>query len=51
MVGMDSNGVIKVWWNNLFYKSNFSFILTSDVKLKDMISSLVGVITKKMSAD
>lgn len=48
MVGVDGNGEVRVWWNDLFYKSNFGFNMAPNVKLKDMVKSLVQVVTAKM---
>jgi hypothetical protein len=49
MVGVDGNGKVKVWWNEHFFRNKFSFKLTSDVKLKDMVLSLVCCLTSKMN--
>lgn len=48
MIGIDINGNVRVWWNKDFYKNKFPFTLTSDIKLKDMVISLVKLVTSKM---
>lgn len=48
MVGVDGNGSVKVWWNELFFRSNFGFLLNADFRLRDMVLSLVTAITAKM---
>lgn len=49
MIGIDINGNARVWWNKDFYKNNFPFTLTSEVKLKDMVMSLLRLITSKLN--
>lgn len=48
MIGVDSMGNVKVWWNELFYKSNFGFTMNQGVKLRDMVRSLIQVVAGKM---
>lgn len=45
MIGIDGNGQVKVWWNELYSKSNFGFVLTTNVRLRDMVKSLLNVLT------
>lgn len=51
MIGVDVNGEVKVWWNSLFYRSNFGFTMSSQVKLRDMIRSLIQSILNKTNKD
>lgn len=48
MIGVDASGSVKVWWNELFYRSNFGFTMSQNVKLRDMVRSLIQVVTAKM---
>ena len=48
MIGVDAAGSVKVWWNELFYRSNFGFTMNQNVKLRDMVRSLIQVVTAKM---
>lgn len=48
MIGVDASGSVKVWWNELFYRSNFGFTMSQNVKLRDMVGSLIQVVTAKM---
>lgn len=48
MIGVDGTGNVKVWWNELFYKSNFGFNMSQNIKLKDMVRSLIQVVLDKM---
>lgn len=47
MVGMDENGEVKVWWNEMFYKSVFGFKMTVNIKLKEMVRSLFETVLDK----
>ena len=49
MIGVDINSSVRVWWNQNFYKNNFPFTLTSEVKLKDMVMSLLRLIISKVN--
>jgi hypothetical protein len=48
MVGVDGNGSVKVWWNEFFFRSNFGFVLNGEFRLREMVLSLVKLITAKM---
>jgi hypothetical protein len=48
MVGVDGRGQVRVWWNELFHRSNFGFTMAPNVKLKDMVRSLVQAVTANM---
>jgi hypothetical protein len=48
MIGVDGNGGVKVWWNQLFYKSNFGFAMSQNIKLREMVKSLIQVVLEKM---
>lgn len=48
MIGVDYKGEVKVWWNEHFHRNKFSFKLTSETKLKDMVLSLVSKIVQKL---
>ncbi len=50
MIGVDGSGSVRVWWNERFQNSHFSFALNSDVKLKDMVMSLVKTISDRLVA-
>lgn len=47
MVGMDGNGEVKVWWNEVFHRSGFGFTTTANIKLKDMVRSLFEAVMEK----
>lgn len=47
MVGMDENGEVKVWWNEVFHKSGFGFTMSSNIKLKEMVRSLLEAVLEK----
>lgn len=51
MIGVDANGEVKVWWNPLFYRSNFGFNMSSNVKLRDMVRSLIQSVLTKTNKD
>ena len=48
MIGVDGYGAVRVWWNENIFRNKFSFNLSSDLKLRDMILSLVNSITSSM---
>lgn len=48
MIGVDAAGNVKVWWNEHFFRNKFSFNLSSDVRMKDMVISLVSIIASQM---
>jgi hypothetical protein len=48
MVGVDGSGEVRVWWNELFFRSNFGFAMAGNVKLKDMVRSLVQAVCAKV---
>jgi hypothetical protein len=48
MIGVDEKGNVKVWWNDLFYKGNFGFEMIPNVKLEEMVRSLVQTVLAKM---
>lgn len=48
MIGVDGNGNVRVWWNERFQNSHFSFPLNSDIKLKEMVTSLVKTISERL---
>lgn len=50
MIGVSSKGEVKVWWNEHFHKNRFSFLLTSNVKLRDMVKSLVTQVAEGMNS-
>lgn len=50
MVGVDGRGHVRVWWNELFYRSNFGFMMAPNVKIKDMVRSLVQAVTANMES-
>ena len=49
MIGVDAYGEVKVWWNEHFFQNKMIYNLTTDVKLRDMIESLINCLTFKMS--
>lgn len=51
MIGVDGSGEVKVWWNHAFYNSTFGFPLNGDIKLEDMLKSLISLIVNKMTSD
>lgn len=48
MIGVDYKGEVKVWWNEHFHRNKFSFKLTSETRLKDMVTCLVSVVAQKL---
>jgi len=48
MIGVDASGQVKVWWNEHFFRNKFSFTLSSDVRMKDMVYSLVNIIASML---
>ena len=49
MIGVDAAGQVKVWWNEHFFRNKFSFNLSSDVRMKDMVVSLVHIIASMLN--
>lgn len=47
MIGVDGNGIVKVWWNELFHKSNFGFTVDANIRLREMVRSLIDSILGK----
>ena len=47
MIGVDGNGIVKAWWNETFHKSGFGFVMTDNVKLREMVKSLVESVLNK----
>jgi hypothetical protein len=48
MVGVDGSGQVRVWWNDLFHRSNFGFTMGPNVKLREMVRSLVQAVAASM---
>lgn len=48
MIGVDYKGDVKVWWNENFHKNKFSFRLTSETRLREMVTSLISIVADKM---
>lgn len=48
MIGVDGVGDVRVWWNDLFYRSNFGFTMGPNYKLREMVKSLVDVVCGRM---
>lgn len=51
MIGVDESGEVKVWWNEFFYRSNFGFAVNGEIKLEDMLKSLISLVVNKMESD
>ena len=49
MIGVDAYGEVKVWWNEHFFKNNFAKAISTNMKLKEMIMSLVNCLAVKMN--
>ena len=49
MIGVDAYGEVKVWWNEHFFKNNFAKTISTNMKLKEMIMSLVNCLAIKMN--
>jgi hypothetical protein len=47
MVGVDGEGKVRVWWNENFSCNHFGFPATGEVRLRDMVRSLVQMVTKR----
>ena len=49
MIGVDGNSHVRIWWNQQFFRNKFSFALSSGVRLRDMVSSLINCFVSKMN--
>ncbi len=48
MVGVDGKGDVRVWWNDIFFRSNFGFSMEANIKLREMVRSLVKAVASCM---
>ena len=49
MIGVDAYGEVKVWWNEAFCKNNFAKELSTNLRLKEMIMSLIDCLAIKLN--